>query len=274
MRYLRDAEKNVESYRVENAELKIMVSDRDAHILEIIKTMGENETLRGHLETYAQLRGEALIEVEVLQAFKSWVHAYLDDKGIPTHPDGPHSAEGCRIGDRLDLVFERISRWDEFKARYGTNPEHVQQGIKAREDCLTIAEEEVATLQTALNAEVQSGADRQREVERLEGEKSALVNRLVELKKSRDYQKSRAKHRSGSLNDKHQQLTELSKQLAALKRLCVAEKAWREDKTRCLKDCHPDGRGGSCTELNPCVRQLRKREKWTELQAALQAVEG
>ena len=28
----------------------------------------------------------------------------LDTAGVPTHPDGPHSKEGCRIGDRLDLV--------------------------------------------------------------------------------------------------------------------------------------------------------------------------
>jgi len=40
------------------------------------------------------------------QAFKDFVHRRLDEAGIPTHPDGPHSKEGCRIGDRLDLVLE------------------------------------------------------------------------------------------------------------------------------------------------------------------------
>ncbi len=48
-------------------------------------------------------------ELEKLAAFKSWCHAYLDQKGIPTHPDGPHSREGCRIGDRLDAVFAELA---------------------------------------------------------------------------------------------------------------------------------------------------------------------
>jgi len=44
-------------------------------------------------------------EIAKLRAFKDYVHGRLDEAGIPTHPEGPHSAEGCRIGDRLDLVF-------------------------------------------------------------------------------------------------------------------------------------------------------------------------
>jgi len=43
------------------------------------------------------------------QDFKTYVHARLDAAGVPTHPDGPHSAEGCRIGDRLDIVFAGIA---------------------------------------------------------------------------------------------------------------------------------------------------------------------
>lgn len=44
-------------------------------------------------------------EVAALQRFKDFVHRRLDDAGVPTHPDGPHSKEGCRIGDRLDIVL-------------------------------------------------------------------------------------------------------------------------------------------------------------------------
>lgn len=40
-----------------------------------------------------------------LQAFKDYVHQRLDDSDIPTHPDGPHSQKGCRIGDRLDIAL-------------------------------------------------------------------------------------------------------------------------------------------------------------------------
>lgn len=49
-------------------------------------------------------------EVKRLQAFKDWVHKYLDDHGVPTHPPGPHTAEGCRIGDRLDWVLAQLER--------------------------------------------------------------------------------------------------------------------------------------------------------------------
>lgn len=46
--------------------------------------------------------------VEALQAFKDFVHRRLDTAGVPTHPEGPHSAQGCRIGDRLDLALAVI----------------------------------------------------------------------------------------------------------------------------------------------------------------------
>lgn len=49
-------------------------------------------------------------ERDALLKFKNWVHAYLDSKGVPTHPDGPHSRCGCRIGDRMDLVFAELTR--------------------------------------------------------------------------------------------------------------------------------------------------------------------
>jgi hypothetical protein len=44
-----------------------------------------------------------------LQAFKDWVHDYLDAQGVPTNfPDGPHTKEGCRVGDRLDWLVEQL----------------------------------------------------------------------------------------------------------------------------------------------------------------------
>lgn len=43
-----------------------------------------------------------------LRRFKDYVHGRLDDAGIPTHPGGPNSAAGCRIGDRLDVLLSRI----------------------------------------------------------------------------------------------------------------------------------------------------------------------
>ncbi|HEY1186933.1 MAG TPA: dATP/dGTP pyrophosphohydrolase domain-containing protein [Gemmata sp.] len=37
-----------------------------------------------------------------LLAFKLYVHGRLDAAGVSVDPDGPHKAEGCRIGGRLD----------------------------------------------------------------------------------------------------------------------------------------------------------------------------
>lgn len=50
-------------------------------------------------------------QVEALQKFKDWVHAYLDGKGIPADPD-PERREksGCRIGCRMDAVFAEVER--------------------------------------------------------------------------------------------------------------------------------------------------------------------
>lgn len=56
------------------------------------------------VEDYDRLFAEA----EKLQAFKDWVHKYLDDHGVPASPPGPHGAEGCRIGDRLDWLFAAL----------------------------------------------------------------------------------------------------------------------------------------------------------------------
>lgn len=59
----------------------------------------------------ALAQAAAVLEEEraKLQAFKNWVHDYLDKHGVPADPGGPHTAEGCRIGDRMDWVFEQLA---------------------------------------------------------------------------------------------------------------------------------------------------------------------
>lgn len=47
-------------------------------------------------------------ELEKGQKFKTYVHERLDKEGIPHHPD-PTSHEGCRIGSRLDFVFQQFN---------------------------------------------------------------------------------------------------------------------------------------------------------------------
>lgn len=58
-------------------------------------------------QAIAEIR-ELRAQRDKLQAFKDWVHAYLDSHGVPHHPPGPHGAEGCRIGDRMDWLMARI----------------------------------------------------------------------------------------------------------------------------------------------------------------------
>lgn len=56
-------------------------------------------------EELASLR----LENASLREFKKYTHDRLDAAGIPVDPDSPHKAEGCRIGGRLDFVFEQRS---------------------------------------------------------------------------------------------------------------------------------------------------------------------
>ncbi len=69
---------------------------------------GMNMMEREYEDKLALLRGEVLkltVERDKLQKFKDYVHARLDAAGVPTDPDSPHKAEGCRIGGRLDILI-------------------------------------------------------------------------------------------------------------------------------------------------------------------------
>lgn len=65
----------------------------------------------------AQVVGSLIAERDKLQAFKTWVHDYLDTHGVPHHPPGTHGAEGCRIGDRMDWLMAELAA-----AKAGTVP--------------------------------------------------------------------------------------------------------------------------------------------------------
>lgn len=48
---------------------------------------------------------------EKAEAFKTFVHAWLDAHGVPADPDPGHTAEtGCRISGRLEWVFAELER--------------------------------------------------------------------------------------------------------------------------------------------------------------------
>ncbi len=105
----------------------------DWYVADVADLLAELDAVRG--------------ERDKLQRFKDWVHGFLDAKGVPTHPDGPHSKEGCRIGDRLDVVFGRIravqevaesaqGEWIQVVAERDRLRESLRQLASATEDTL------------------------------------------------------------------------------------------------------------------------------------------
>ena len=72
-------------------------------------------------------------EIAALQAFKDYVHGRLDDAGVATHPDGPHSAAGCRIGDRLDIVLGQLEGYRQA-LEYYAEPRNFGDGYLAKND--------------------------------------------------------------------------------------------------------------------------------------------
>jgi hypothetical protein len=55
-------------------------------------------------------RDELREERDKLQAFKNWVHDYLDGQGVPHDPDPEGNARhGCRIGGRMNWLVARIA---------------------------------------------------------------------------------------------------------------------------------------------------------------------
>lgn len=85
-------------------------ADREPHLAYVVAPGSElDDTPTLQKLTEAEVRGDRLAaERDKLQAFKDWVHAYLDSHDVPHHPPGTHGAAGCRIGDRMDwLMAER-----------------------------------------------------------------------------------------------------------------------------------------------------------------------
>ncbi len=81
--------------------------DKGRHALAADGGKNANEAVEAYLtlKTFDPPAPPSADEIKKLQAFKDYVHQRLDEAGIPTHPDGPHSKEGCRVGDRLDLAL-------------------------------------------------------------------------------------------------------------------------------------------------------------------------
>lgn len=80
-----------------------------------------------------------VVERDELGRFKAYVHERLDAAGVPTHPDGPHSKAGCRIGDRLDvLIAERDALRERVSDLAGqcVKAEQERDGLRERVQAL------------------------------------------------------------------------------------------------------------------------------------------
>lgn len=71
--------------------------------------LGVNSMNETRWRLLMQLQQQQSHELEKLGKFKAYVHRRLDEAGIPSDPESPHKAEGCRIGGRLDLVLGAAS---------------------------------------------------------------------------------------------------------------------------------------------------------------------
>ncbi len=89
-----------EALSVTKVMLDIVPGDGSGHEV-YAKTVREVEEAMA--ADWARLE-EAEAKGVKLQAFKDFVHRRLDEIGITKEPNGPHSAEGCRVGDRIDEV--------------------------------------------------------------------------------------------------------------------------------------------------------------------------
>lgn len=94
---------------------------------------------------------DLLEERDKLRKFKTYVHGRLDAAGIPASiPDNPHTADGCRVGGRLDAVFKRESELE-------VENEKLRKVLRAALRCVsTVCAEPLPPELLALAKEVQS----------------------------------------------------------------------------------------------------------------------
>jgi hypothetical protein len=95
-------------------DTKQMVSGFRSRLCDLITRIGparRPEDIKSNLEEIYNaynVWGDKSAEAarDKLQRFKDYVHARLDAAGVTVDPESSHKAEGCRIGGRLDEVFQ------------------------------------------------------------------------------------------------------------------------------------------------------------------------
>lgn len=104
--YVHQARKERDAVRTDLAEMRTRVAN--------LRAASEQG-----VALYDRLLATERGKVEALAAFKAYVHQRLDAAGIPTHPDGQHSKQGCRVGDRLDIALAKPTTPVHLPAQMG-----------------------------------------------------------------------------------------------------------------------------------------------------------
>jgi hypothetical protein len=128
----------------------------NGEIVCMISWLGLSEECRERMGANAALLRSApdlLAERDHLQKFKDYVHGRLDAAGVPTHPDGPHSKEGCRVGDRLDIL---IGQRDEMLAACQAALPRMLHALTIRTKLVGISEGGIADVVKQLQAAISS----------------------------------------------------------------------------------------------------------------------
>lgn len=100
---------------------------------------GPNCTLASAIEGNKMALAQMGAELEQAKAFKDFMHRRLDSAGVPKEfPDGKHTKEGCRIGDRLDWVLERSAELEQAKEDKRKMTQEHKELVDIWFDCSTL----------------------------------------------------------------------------------------------------------------------------------------
>jgi hypothetical protein len=121
----------------------------------------EDGPAKPHLESMVRSTRAAMVRLEEAEkgrekaeAFKTWTHAYLDNKGVPITVEDEHLAAGCRIGGRMDWVFLRFAAAEyqvaSLTASLATRTEERDSYL----DAVTLAESSLASVTKERDREI------------------------------------------------------------------------------------------------------------------------
>ena len=163
--------------------------------------------------------------------FKAYVHKRLDDGNVPTDPDSPHKAEGCRVGGRLDWLFSKLlaaeRERDEANAAIRTLEKLELDRVKHLNRLASWAQQdptgprESHQIQSWVLSEIKQALGAQTDITKFEPdyltlkqERDALRQQLEEAKKDNQTIKSTLENKRRELQMFHRALNETEAKLS------------------------------------------------------------